>query len=201
MNTVHRWLCGSRAWRHHVEGRLLPWALAGVDLGAAVLELGPGPGRTTRCLSGNGRRVTAVEVDGRMARELIPLQARREVTVVQGDASALPFADAAFDTVVAFTMLHHLPSADLQDRVFAETARVLRHGGLFAGTDGRAGLIFRLLHAGDTITVVPPDGLGRRLEAAGFVDVEVETSPGALRFRAWRPPCSPTVSPAPSAAR
>ena len=46
-------------------------------------------------------------------------------------------------------MLHHIPSLDLQDRAFAEIARVLRPGGTFAGTDSLgAGLVFKLIHSG-----------------------------------------------------
>ena len=33
-------------------------------------------------------------------------------------------------------MLHHIPSADLQDTALAEMARVLRPGGLIVGSDG-----------------------------------------------------------------
>jgi ubiquinone/menaquinone biosynthesis C-methylase UbiE len=46
--------------------------------------------------------------------------------------------DAAFDGVVCFTMLHHVPSALLQYRLLAEVARVLRPGGVFAGTGSRS---------------------------------------------------------------
>jgi SAM-dependent methyltransferase len=108
------------------------------------------------------------------------------VDVRTGDGADLPFADASFDTVVCFTMLHHVPSPQQQDRLFAEAARVLRPGGVFAGLDSRLNLRFRLIHIGDTMTVVDPATLPGRLEAAGFTDVEVDAVPRVFRFRATR---------------
>ncbi len=103
-----------------------------------------------------------------------------------GDGADLPFPDAAFDTVVCFTMLHHVPSAEHQDRLFAEVARVLRPGGTFAGSDSRLSMRFRLLHVGDTMVVVDPATLPARLNAAGLTDVRTGLSDRSLRFRAVR---------------
>ena len=50
-------------------------------------------------------------------------------SAVQADANRLPFADGAFDLVVANQLLPWLPDAG---DVFSETARVLRAGGVFA---------------------------------------------------------------------
>ena len=52
MNLAHRWLCGSAYWRKAVETYILPWVLDGLDIGANVLEVGPGPGVTTDLLRG-----------------------------------------------------------------------------------------------------------------------------------------------------
>jgi SAM-dependent methyltransferase len=98
----------------------------------------------------------------------------------------MPFADGAFSSVVAFTMLHHLPSAALQDRLLAEARRVLRPGGVFAGFDGTDSFLFRLIHLGDTYIPVDPDTFGPRLEAAGFAEVAVERGWARFRFRAGR---------------
>ncbi|MGH3303774.1 MAG: class I SAM-dependent methyltransferase [Streptosporangiaceae bacterium] len=57
------------------------------------------------------------------------------VQVVQSDATCLPYGSGRFSAVLSFTMLHHLPSTALRDRLFAEAARVLRPDGVFAGTD------------------------------------------------------------------
>ena len=66
MNRLHRWLCGSEWWRTTLQQRL-PWVLEGVDLGPNVLELGPGPGRTTDVLRQSVNRLTALELDPKLA--------------------------------------------------------------------------------------------------------------------------------------
>lgn len=182
MNLIHRLYCRSRLWRWHV-GVLLPWALEGIALErAAVLELGPGPGLTTDWLLPRVGSLTCVEYD---RADAIALARRHpEVDVRHGDATALPFASNSFDAVVCFTMLHHLPSVAAQGRLYAEAARVLRPGGVFAGSDNRSGLLSALAHIGDTFTGVEAEGLPARLKVAGFGDVETGTRPDAFRFRA-----------------
>ncbi|MGH3841882.1 MAG: class I SAM-dependent methyltransferase [Pseudonocardiaceae bacterium] len=108
------------------------------------------------------------------------------VDVQHGDGAALPFADASFDAVVCFTMLHHMPSARQQDRLFAQVTRVLRPGGTFAGSDSRLSLLFRILHIGDTMVVVDPGTLPDRLRRAGLTDPQIELSDRSLRFQALR---------------
>jgi SAM-dependent methyltransferase len=185
MNGIHNVLCRSARWGRIVEHRLLPWALNGVPLGGRVLEIGPGFGATTRVLARHAATLTAVEIDPRHAARLAAaLGERARVTVVQGDGADLPFEDGGFDTVVCFTMLHHVPSAELQDRLFAEACRVLAPGGVFAGSDSLMSRRFRLLHVGDVLVPVDPAGLPQRLRRAGFPDPAVSCAGGALRFRA-----------------
>jgi SAM-dependent methyltransferase len=185
MNLLHNRICASAKWAEYVRTGLFPAVLGDVDLGEDVLELGPGLGVTTRQLAERVPRLTALEVDERYVTRL-----RREldgVEIVQGDASAMPFPDASFTGVACFTMLHHVPSAGLQDRLFAEAYRVLRPGGVLAGSDGRVSLRFRVIHLGDTLVPVDPDTLPSRLEAAGFADVRVSPVPGRVHFTARRP--------------
>jgi SAM-dependent methyltransferase len=92
-----------------------------------------------------------------------------------------------FSSVVCFTMVHHIPTAELQDRLFAETFRVLRPGGVFAGSDSMRSVRFRIMHVRDTCNPVPPDTLPDRLRTAGFHDVRVETDDRRLRWRAVKP--------------
>jgi SAM-dependent methyltransferase len=187
MNRLHKVICSSGRWRRIVERELLPWGLDAVELGDDVLEIGPGFGATTRVLARRAPALTVLELDERYCEHL-----RREladpVTIVQGDATAMPFGDGRFSAVVCFTMLHHLPSPQAQNRLLAEVARVLRPGGLFAGTDslGR-GLLFGLLHIGDTLVPVAPDGLADRLNAAGLSEPVVAKGGRSFRFRARKP--------------
>ena len=186
MNLVHRWLCRSARWKTTVEKYILPWVLEDIDLGSSVLEVGPGPGITTDLLRTRVARLTCVEIDKTFAEPLARRMAGQNVTVLRQDATAMSLSNASFDGAVCFTMLHHVASAALQDRLLAEVARVLRPGGVFAGTDSLSSRSFRLLHLFDTMTVVDPRTFPQRLEAAGFKDVRVDVNPYAFRFRARR---------------
>lgn len=81
----------------------------------------------------------------------------------------------SFDGAVCFTMLHHIKSAELQNKLFAEVARVLRPGAIFPRTDRLKSLVLRLIHLFDTFVTVDPKTLPRRLTSAGFENVKVES--------------------------
>ncbi len=187
MNRLHHWYCNREAWKTHVRDDLVPPALAGLDLGEDVLEVGPGFGPATEVLVRRPGRVTALEIDPVLAR---PLRGRfgERAAIVDGDGTAMPFPDGRFSGAVCFTMLHHVPSPEAQDRLFAEVLRVLRPGGVFAGTDtaGR-GVGFALLHVGDTRVVIDPGTLPARLSGAGFADIAIATERDHFRFHARRP--------------
>ena len=186
MNLLHRWYCGSRRWAEVVQDALLPWVLDGVELGPRLLEVGPGPGLTTDVLRHRAASLTALELDPALAAKLGRRRAGTGVEVVRGDDAAQPFRDGSFDAAAVLTMLHHVPSAELQDRVLAEVGRCLRPGGLLVGSDTLPSLRFRLYHLADTMVVVDPAGLPDRLRAAGFDEVSVTTRANRLRFRARR---------------
>jgi len=186
MNRCHHRICASHAWAETVRSELLPWALDGLDLGPDVLEIGPGFGPTTLALARTVPSLVAVELDADLAARLHRLVGGA-ARVVRGDGSALPFADGSFSAVVCFTMLHHVPSPALQDRLFTEACRVLRPGGLFAGSDSLPSWRFRLLHLFDTMVPIDPTTLEDRLAAASFRTIRVDPTARRLRFAAARP--------------
>ena len=184
MNQMHQWLCSSRGWARSVASDYLPWALEGVTLGDAALEVGPGYGATTRVLVERTSSLTALELDPKLAAHLEARLGAR-VKVVHGDGTQMPFEPHSFTAVACFTMLHHIPSRALQDQLFREAFRVLRPGGTFAGADSVTSLGFRLLHWRDTMVIVDPTTVSARLADAGFSDVAIAVLPGkAFRFRA-----------------
>ena len=187
MNLLHHWLLNSDYWKRTVMEEIVPWGLAGVELGDNILEIGPGPGVTTDLLRRSHSRLTCVEIDAGLADGLRRRLGEGNVTVVTGDATALPFPDDSFTGAAAFTMLHHVPSPKLQDRILAEACRVLRPGGVFAGTDSRWSLAMPIVHLFDTMVLVPPETMGARLQAAGFTNVAVETAKSRFRFSARKP--------------
>jgi ubiquinone/menaquinone biosynthesis C-methylase UbiE len=192
MNLAHRWLCRSAYWRNAVDTYIPPWVLDGLDMGANVLEVGPGPGVTTDLLRGRVERLTCVEIDRGFSDSLSRRMSGHNVTVVRQDAKAMSFPEATFDVAVSFTMLHHVPSEAMQDRLLREVARVLRPGGVFAGTDSLYSRSFRLLHLFDTMVVVDPRTFPERLRKAGFADVQVDVMQlYAFRFRARK--AAPTL--------
>jgi SAM-dependent methyltransferase len=163
MNKAHE-ACGSDEWRQAIREVILPWALGDIDLGDDVLEVGPGYGATTDVLSQSVARLT-----DRFAE--VP-----SVRIVHGDATSLAYADDSFSGAACFTMLHHVPTSELQDRLFAEIARVLRPGAPLVASDSLASDELKAHHEGDTYNPVNPATLPERLTAAGFDDVAVKTN-------------------------
>jgi SAM-dependent methyltransferase len=176
MNYFHRKICSSEKWAQGVA-QILPRRLDGFDLGDRMLEIGPGYGATTRVLASLTGQVTALEVDEASAALLRKEFDGGNVEIVHGDGADMPFEDNTFDSVVCFTMLHHVPSSALQDKLFAEAYRVLRPGGVLRGADSLPSLRFRILHIGDIMTTVDPATLPDRLATAGFGKVDVTHTP------------------------
>ena len=88
MNHDHAELCSSGEWAEHIAEAVLPAALGEVTLGDDVLEIGPGYGASTRQLVDMVPRLTAVEVDAALAKDLAG--AHPSVTVIEGSGDDVP---------------------------------------------------------------------------------------------------------------
>ncbi|WP_435093247.1 class I SAM-dependent methyltransferase [Halorubrum sp. N11] len=100
---------------------------------ARVLDAGCGQG--TPVLRDLAASATAFGTD--ISRTQLELAADRvpEAGIAQGDMTALPFRDDAFDAVTAFHSLIHVPREQHQ-AVVDEFARVLAHGGRLLCSEG-----------------------------------------------------------------
>ena len=173
MNDEHLDFCSSMIWREMLTESIIPWAVGSVDLGHDVLEVGPGPGLATEYFASRMERLTAVEIDSTLAGALAERMAGSNVDVVNADATDLPFADARFSGAVSFTMLHHVPTGNLQDVLLREVARVLVPGAAFIISDSVASRELEAMHDGDIYNPVDPEGVPDRLIEAGFVHCKV----------------------------
>jgi SAM-dependent methyltransferase len=186
MNQLHLDYLGSPAWAEALNERVLPWIESRGDLGNDVLEVGPGPGLTTDILRARVSKLTAIELDQPLGAALAERLAGTNVEVVIDDASRSSLASDRFSTVTCFSMLHHMLSADDQDRFFAEVSRLLRPGGRLVGVDSRDHEAIREFHVDDTFTPLDPDLLPSRLERAGLSQVEIEVDDFEVRFCATK---------------
>lgn len=191
MSTVERALCRSLPWRLFTRRVVVPWVIGPAELHGDVLELGSGSGAMAEELLERypGIRMTVTDVDPAMrvaaARRLERFGDRARVQ--EADATQLPFGDASFDGVVSFIMLHHVIA---WEDALAETARVLRPGGLLAGYDLMRSGPNRLLHRHDDAghRLATADALHSRLAALPLADVTVRPGLGGTvaRFRGQR---------------
>jgi ubiquinone/menaquinone biosynthesis C-methylase UbiE len=104
-------------------------------LGRDVLEIGAGSGSVAQQILSDAPELawTAIDIDPRMTQAAAErLGAFAGASVKTADATAMPFPDGSFDSVVSCLMLHHIID---WERAVAEVARVLRPGGTFVGYD------------------------------------------------------------------
>jgi SAM-dependent methyltransferase len=166
--------------------------MARVPLTPPVLDIGCGDGHFASIAYERLPIDVGIDV---MARDLPEAAARKDVyrEVMFASATALPFADASFNTVISNCVIEHIPD---NAAVLREISRVLRPGGLFATTlpselypkyllgstafrsVGLKGLGERYGQLFNRISyhyhVHPPEEWKRRFEAAGL-EVEEQT--------------------------
>ena len=110
------------------------------------------------------------------------------VSFVQGDVGALPFADESFDVVLSLNGFHAFPD---KDAAYRETSRVLRKGGVFcgcfyiAGEFGRTDRFVKLLYVPKGFFTPPFETKGsleKRLKSLyGRVEVHTVRAEGIFR--------------------
>jgi SAM-dependent methyltransferase len=186
MNDNHARVCGSTEWAQHIQTDILPWLTRDVDLGTDMLEIGPGPGAATEWLRHRVPRLTAIELDKAAAAVLEQRYGGSNVAVIAGSAAELPYPEASFDSVGCFTMLHHVPTAALQNKILAQAFRVLRPGGSLIGSDSLASTELHDFHADDIYNPVEAGTFLARLQTLGFGQVTV-TVDDELMFSARKP--------------
>lgn len=126
-----RWV---RTLRNMVPGRMRHFDRVMQDhggwAGKRVLDLGCAGGFMAEALDDRGAQVCGVDpaAEAIAAARRHAAETGREIAYETGVGEALAHPDEAFDAVVCVDVLEHV--SDL-DRVIAETARVLRPGGVF----------------------------------------------------------------------
>jgi len=159
----------------------------GVRMGDRLLDLGCGFGRHAYEAARRGAKVVALDAGADEVRqvratfgamfdagELDPSETR--FGSVRGDALRLPFADDAFDRVIASEVLEHIEEDVAAMR---ELSRVLRPGGTMAVTVPRAGpevvnwMLSDAYHdvPGGHVRIYRRTTLERRLRTVGLVPV------------------------------
>lgn len=111
-----------------VDASMRALQAAGVGPGARVLDLGCGTGNAALAAARQGCDVVAVDPAARLV-EVARARANAEglpVSCLQGDASAIPAGDAAFDAVLSVFAVIFAPDAE---RAASELLRVVRPGG------------------------------------------------------------------------
>lgn len=167
----------------HIKGRAATRELAqtaGFAPEAHVLDIGSGVGGPARTLASEfGVTVTGIEISDDCCRAARALNDRtglsERITIVQGDATDLPFDDGSFDGVV---MLHSGMNIANKRRLLTEIRRVLRDDGTAALYEVLAGPVgnphFPVIWADDSNGnhLLRPDRMREMIAESGF---EVQT--------------------------
>ncbi|MEA2127305.1 MAG: hypothetical protein QOJ85_196, partial [Solirubrobacteraceae bacterium] len=127
---------------------------AGIEPAMAVLDVATGTGNAAIRAAQAGAEVTGLDLTPELFEAARKRAAAAEVTIdwIEGDAEALPFADASFDRVLSTFGVMFAPR---QQIAAAELARVVRPGGrVVVASWTPAGFFGRLI--GSLMQHMPP---------------------------------------------
>ncbi len=133
MSRFERAFCCGAVWRS--TSAVIARELRAQRLGRDILEIGAGSGSVAQQLLSRNPELAwvAIDIDPHMTQAAATrLRGFPNASAKTADATAMPFPDDSFDSVVSCLMLHHI--VDWEHAV-AEVARVLRPGGTFLGYD------------------------------------------------------------------
>lgn len=116
----------TRAYFEYLDHAL--FAAIGTQSLGTMAEICCGTGPAIDLLEGRYDEAVGVDISPAMLERAVRENSERPAAFVQGDATDLPLANAAFDTVVMLGGIHHI-----NDRatLFREVMRVLKPGGRF----------------------------------------------------------------------
>jgi ubiquinone/menaquinone biosynthesis C-methylase UbiE len=158
-----------RRWMQKQEKLLAPY----IHEGMTVLEPGPGMGFFTlpmARMTGESGRIIAVDIQARMLESLrrralkAGLLARIETRLARPDSLGIDDLKSRVDFVLAFALVHEMPSAEV---FFNEAAAALKPGGL--------------LLLAEPSGHVKPEKFARELEAARAAGFEEVSRPAVRR--------------------
>jgi len=113
---------GDNRLKNHIETGLIRTLAHGHD----ILDVGIGSGRASLPLLDTGISLTGIDSSQAMLDECRRRADGRPIRLQVGDVNAIPFPDAAFDSLISLNVMTHFPN---WREVLPEWLRVLRPGG------------------------------------------------------------------------
>jgi ubiquinone/menaquinone biosynthesis C-methylase UbiE/uncharacterized protein YbaR (Trm112 family) len=116
-----------------------------IQPGKWVLDIGCAEGRSTFKLMDLNINIVGFDISKRLVRQAINRSRQGnysgKATFFAADATSLPFVDNAFDYVLIYGVLHHLPDPE---KTCHEVARVLKRGGIYFGSENNVSIFRRI---------------------------------------------------------